>query len=120
MRDELDRVRRGGLQFTSEIHQLYLCVGDAANHDSISYPCFDAELLGRMIWGPRWDWDEKSVTLEACVADVHRSAAPALDRDLAPLELREPLLEGGLSRDHRGLLLRHRLLLHAQRRLRIP
>jgi hypothetical protein len=85
MRDELDRVRRGGLQFTSEIHQLYLCVGDAANHDSISYPCFDAELLGRMIWGPRWDWDEKSVTLEACVADVHRSAAPALDRDLAPL-----------------------------------
>ena len=85
MRDELDRVRRGGLQFTSEIHQLYLCVGDAANHDSIRYPCFDAELLGRMIWGPRWDWDEKSVTLEACVADVHRSAAPALDRELAPL-----------------------------------
>ena len=47
-------------------------------------------------------------------------AISAGDRDLAPLELSEPLLEGSLSGDHRGLLLRRRLLLHAQRRLRHP
>ena len=47
-------------------------------------------------------------------------AISAGDRDLAPLELSEPLLEGSFSGDHCGLLLRRRLLLHAQRRLRHP
>jgi len=64
--------------------------------------------------------EERSISECELLLSRRELAISTGDRDLAPLELRETLLEGGLSRDHRGLLLRHRLLLHAQRRLRIP
>ena len=64
--------------------------------------------------------DQRPISERELLLSRRELAISAGDRDLAPLELSEPLLEGSFSGDHCGLLLRRRLLLHAQRRLRHP
>ena len=86
MRSDLVQARERGLQLSSEVHALYLCVSDtmyASTFCKESLP-FDAEIFGRLMWGPHWN-DIEGHSLEACCAALNGSRAPQADRDLSPL-----------------------------------